>query len=418
MKRNVLLLAAALLLTSCGTDIETASVTKAVTTAETTTSTTTTAAPQTTSSAPESSVPAAEEKEQKLEIKYEKDLEVHSDVRLSEIVTETNAKLLEPDMQIDTSELGEKTVTAKLSLNGVSTETDLTVNVIDTTAPVLLTGDYITVAQGSAYDLSGFGAYADNCDPYPTLTVNGSVDTSAAGTYNVDVTLSDSSGNSDTRTVTVEVVGQVSSFIQPENGTMTFADYRAKYGDNVGIDVSAWQGSIDFQSVASEGCRFVMVRAGRCTGGLYTDDYFLTNVDNASAAGLDCGVYFYSSDNDPDEVREHARWVVNSLNGRQLSMPIAFDWEDFGNFRSYGMSLHDLNDLYLAFKEEVESAGYSAMLYGSKNFLKSAWETSGENVWLAHYVDNTDYTGQYSLWQTGICRISGIDADVDLNVRF
>ena len=417
MRKDVFVLAAALLLVSCGTDIETASVNKAVTTTAATTTGVTSSVTQTTTAA-ESSAAVPEEKEQEPVLKYNNEIEVFSKATLSEIVTETNAKLLEPDMLIDTSEIGEKKITAKVSLDGRETETELTVNIVDKTPPVLLTGDYITVAQGSANDLSGFGAYADNCDPYPTLSVNGSVDTSSPGTYSVDITLSDSSGNSDTRTVTVEVAGQVSSFIQPDNGTMTFADYRARYGDNVGIDVSAWQGSIDFQSVASEGCRFAMVRAGRCTGGLYVDDYFLTNVDNANEAGIDCGVYFYSSDNDPDEVREHARWVVNSLNGRKLSMPIAFDWEDFGNFRSYAMSLHDLNDLYKAFREEVEAAGYDAMLYGSKNFLNSAWDTDGENVWLAHYVDQTDYSGQYSLWQTGIGRISGIDADVDLNVRY
>ena len=215
----------------------------------------------------------------------------------------------------------------------------------------------------------------------------------------------------------------MSSFIQPDNGSLSFSDYMAMYqggGADVGIDVSAWQGVIDFNAVASEGCNFVMIRSAHCSGGYNTgvDDFFPQNLDNALSAGLDCGVYFYSADSDPEEVRAHAQWLVDTLAGRKLSMPVAFDWEDFGNFRSYEMSLHDLNELYRVFKEVVEGAGYRCMLYGSRNFLKTAWDTEGEDVWLAHYVSQTDYDGQYSLWQTGVGTISGINGLVDLDVRY
>ncbi|MBR2303623.1 MAG: glycoside hydrolase family 25 [Ruminococcus sp.] len=424
MKTMLICLPAALLmLSACGDEIETAKVTKQTTaaasqttTAASTTVTTTTATAATTAKAPE-------KKKEELTLEYKTDLEVFEKITLGELITKTNAEINAPDTVVDTNKVGEQKIKVSLTLNGEKQEKELTCTVTDRTAPVFLSGDYISVPVGSTADLSEVGLYADNYDPYPTLSVSESVDTSYAGTHQVQMTLSDSSGNTDTRTVTVEVVEQVSSFIQPDNGSLSFSDDMAMYqggGADVGIDVSAWQGVIDFNAVASEGCNFVMIRAAHCSGGynMGVDDYFPQNLDNALSAGLDCGVYFYSADNDPEEVRAHAQWLVDTLAGRELAMPIAFDWEDFWNFRSYGMSLHDLNELYRVFKEVVEGAGYRCMLYGSRNFLKTVWDTDGEDVWLAHYVSQTDYDGQYSLWQTGVGTISGINGLVDLDVRY
>ena len=84
------------------------------------------------------------------------------------------------------------------------------------------------------------------------------------------------------------------------------------------------------------------------------------------------------------------------------------------------MNIHDLNCIFEAFCDELEKNGYSAMLYSSKNFLNNFWENRGDHpVWLAHYVDETDYEGSYAIWQASAYgRIPGIAGDVDMNIRY
>ena len=83
------------------------------------------------------------------------------------------------------------------------------------------------------------------------------------------------------------------------------------------------------------------------------------------------------------------------------------------------MSIHDLNECCRAFCEVCEENGYEAMLYSSKSFLESFWEEdAGSKVWLANYTEQTDYKGSYDFWQQGLCRIDGINADVDADVRY
>ena len=162
------------------------------------------------------------------------------------------------------------------------------------------------------------------------------------------------------------------------------------------------------------------MRMGYCYSEVKKDEYYDRNIEEAAKAGLDIGVYFYTADNTEEKIRDRARWIVEQLDGRELDFPIAFDWEEFGHFQKYGMSIHDLNELFEVFCDEVGKAGYSAMLYSSKNFLNNFWTNrNSRTVWLAHYVDETDYTGDYAIWQASAYgRIDGIDGDVDLNIQF
>ena len=110
------------------------------------------------------------------------------------------------------------------------------------------------------------------------------------------------------------------------------------------------------------------------------------------------------------------------LGGTPLDFPVAFDWEEFGNFQQYSMSINDLNNYYLAFADEMNKCGYSAMLYSSKNFFVNFWNEAVKTAtptWLAHYVDSTDYTGKYSIWQASCAgKIDGIAGNVDMNVLY
>ena len=180
-------------------------------------------------------------------------------------------------------------------------------------------------------------------------------------------------------------------------------------------------GDIDFNKVKAAGCEFVIMRVGGYDdGSVYVDSQYYKNLKNAKAAGLKIGIYYHAEERSVEEVKQNVAWLMGVLNGEKLDYPIAYDWEDFANFESYKINLHDINDIYQTFYDEVTAAGYDAMLYSSKNYLMCLWTNKNETpVWLAHYIDRTDYTGDYIMWQKDCKgRIDGISGDVDLNVMY
>ena len=295
-------------------------------------------------------------------------------------------------------------------------------NVVDTTAPVALNmgwNPYVKVNQ--PFNLSSIVGYVDNYDRSPQLTYTGDVDTSNIGTYDITVTVTDQSDNSTSWDMTVLVLSEIPA-PEDNNPRVNFTDFVDYYCyDNVsyGIDVSAWQTNVDYEKVKAQGCEFVIMRMGYYYGEIVMDDYYRQNMENATAAGLDVGVYFYTTANTEDEAREQARWIVEQLDGRELDYPVAFDWEEWGQFQQYGMNSHDLNEIFEAFCDELEKNGYTGMLYSSKNFLNNFWTNKNNRpVWLAHYVDETDYDGQFAIWQASAYgRMDGIEGDVDMNIR-
>lgn len=349
-------------------------------------------------------------------------VEVYEDMTIAEFITDTNTELQDVDKLIDVSELGEKKIKVDFTYDGKLYEKELKYNVVDTTDPVLLNSGwepYTVVDQ--PFDLNSIVGFVDNYDRAPTLTYEGVVDTSMIGSYPITATVTDSSGNSTSWDMTVLVLTEKPK-PQDNNTRVSFADFKSYYCyDNVsyGIDVSAWQTNVDYNAVKAEGCEFVIMRMGYCYDQIKMDDYYLQNMENATAAGLDVGVYFYTTANTEEKVREQARWILEQLDGRSLDYPIAFDWESWGQFQQYGMNIHDLNELFEIFCEEIEKGGYTAMLYSSKNFLNNFWENKNDRtVWLAHYVDETDYDGLFAIWQASAYgRIAGIDGDVDMNIR-
>lgn len=349
-------------------------------------------------------------------------VEVYEDMTIAEFITDTNAELQDVDKLIDASELGEKKVKVKFTYGGKLYEKELKYNVVDTTEPVLLNSGWepYSIAD-QPFDLNSMVGFVDNYDRSPTLTYEGVVDTSMIGSYPITATVIDSSGNSTSWDMTVLVLTEKPQ-PQDNNTRVSFSDFMSYYCyDNVsyGIDVSAWQTNVDYNAVKSEGCEFVIMRMGYCYDQIKMDDYYLQNMENATAAGLDVGVYFYTTANTEEKVREQARWILEQLDGRSLDYPIAFDWESWGQFQQYGMNIHDLNELFEIFCEEIEKGGYTAMLYSSKNFLNNFWENKNNRpVWLAHYVDETDYDGLFAIWQASAYgRIAGIEGDVDMNIR-
>ncbi len=350
-------------------------------------------------------------------------LEVYSTVTLESFIANTDVQLSESGLLVDTNELGSHDITVQYTYNGIKYEQTLSYNVEDTTPPVILNGGYKTMAEvGKAFDLNDYVGFADNYDSKPTLTYTGSVDTSAVGIYPLTATVKDSSGNQTTWELTVNVLSEI-PVPEDNNSRLSFETFAQEYGgENVrlGIDVSKWQGDIDFQAVKDAGCSFVIMRIGSYYGENDMDAYYKPNIEGAKAAGLDVGVYFYTTANSEESVRSNAEWIAEQLGGEELDFPIAFDWESFSTFQEYGMSIHDLNSYFELFSEEMKKYGYDSMLYSSKNFLNNFWSVQNDYpVWLAHYTDETDYTGDYSIWQMSCFgRIPGIAGDVDFNILY
>lgn len=346
-------------------------------------------------------------------------------ITLVELLGETNVHIEDGLDLIDTSSAGLHTKEILFTYEGVLYSHEISYTVSDTTKPVILnSGSSSYVIKDTPFVLYDFVGYADNCDPSPVLTYTGDVDTSVCGAYPITATVTDSSGNSVTWNLTVNVV-TANDYPQPvdDNARLSFETFKERYAaDNVrfGIDVSKWQGDIDFEAVKNAGCSFVIMRMGHYYDNPVMDEYYRSNMEKAQAAELDVGIYIYTTANTEEEIKENAQWISTVLDGKELDFPVVFDWEDFTTFQQYEMSIADLNGYFELFADEMERYGYSAMLYSSKNFLNNFWyEHNQYPIWLAHYTNETDYTGRYDMWQTTCYgRIDGIAGDVDFNILY
>ncbi len=363
-----------------------------------------------------------------LVLKCRDTLEVYEEIKLSDFITESNVDLKDGNALVATDKLGENKIKVPYIHDGNEFTAELKYNVADTTPPLLINTGWDTKhLKGTDFDLNDYVGYGDNYDKKPVLTYTGEVDKDKVGLYPLTATVTDSSGNSSEFDITIQVLSEIPN--EPdESPRVDFKDFIKKYdGDNVkfGIDVSTWQGDIDFDAVKKAGCEFVIMRIG-CWYNTYDDvridDCYEANIKNAKAAGLDVGVYLYTTDNTEKGIKEHAKWVADTLDGEKLDYPVAFDWEEWTNFQEFEMSLHDLNELYRLFSDEMDKYGYSAMLYSSRNLLRSIWDDDSKSVnpvWLAHFVDDTDYDGDYAIWQASCYgKIDGIAGDVDMNIQY
>ncbi len=198
-----------------------------------------------------------------------------------------------------------------------------------------------------------------------------------------------------------------------------------------GIDVSKWNRDINWTQVAQSGVEFVMIRCGyrgNSTGGIVMDPYFRQNISGALNAGLPVGIYFYSQAISVAEARQEAQWVISVLKDYHISFPVVFDYEGLGENRIKDVTKSERSDFAIAYLNEIKKAGYTPMMYASKNGLTNNWETSrivsstGCRVWMAHYTEGgkpSNYTGHYDMWQyTSMGRVPGINGDVDMNIAY
>lgn len=194
----------------------------------------------------------------------------------------------------------------------------------------------------------------------------------------------------------------------------------------LGVDVSDHQGAVDWQAVAADGIDFAMVRVGNrgyTEGALYADERYAENLDGAAGAGLETGAYFFSQAVNEDEAHEEAEFVLELLDGRNLSMPVVFDHEPVTDAagRANNLDRDTLTACALAFCTRIEQAGYATMVYGNKGDM-GRYDTArlGDRpVWFAEYdVQVPSAQFDFAIWQyTNGGTVAGINTAVDLNLR-
>lgn len=194
----------------------------------------------------------------------------------------------------------------------------------------------------------------------------------------------------------------------------------------VGVDVSKWNGDIDWYSLREQGVEFAIIRVGYRgyeTGEIVLDERFEEYMAGALAAGIKVGVYFYSQAIDEDEAREEAMFVINHIAGYSISLPVYFDTEDViqGEARTEIMATANYTLNAIAFCETVESMGYRAGVYANQEWMRRNLDLSrlaDYEIWYASYglTPGRDYG--FDMWQyTAFGDLYGCNTYLDMNIR-
>ncbi|MCR5032599.1 MAG: glycoside hydrolase family 25 [Lachnospiraceae bacterium] len=262
---------------------------------------------------------------------------------------------------------------------------------------------------------------AEDADPDEPTTGDGAADS------NTDSQASDPEGQVTKETgAAVDVTKLVSAGSAGENNSVTY-----------GIDVSRFQGTIDWTQVAGSGVQFAMVRVGyrdAVTGEIKADTNAKYNMQEAEKVGIKIGAYFFSTAITQDEAVEEANWVTEQIAKYPITYPVGYNCEGFENpsSRQVNLSKDERSNIAKAFLNQIYSAGYTPIFYASRGELQgdAKWNTSQiqqtYKIWMAWYNQNTDsiatgpaYDGQCAMWQyTNQGTVPGISRPVDVDVAY
>ena len=193
-----------------------------------------------------------------------------------------------------------------------------------------------------------------------------------------------------------------------------------------GIDVSEWQGDIDWQQVKDSGVEFVIIRVGgRGTekGTLYSDSNAQDYYEGATEAGLKVGAYIFAQSVTEQEAIEEAEFVLEAVKDWDVQMPLVYDWEYVDEkARTADVDSRTLTDMAKAFCNTVQDAGYKPMIYFGRSQSKDLLnleELVQYPFWLAMYSTIMDYPYKIDMWQyTDEGKVPGIQGNVDMNLLF
>ena len=267
----------------------------------------------------------------------------------------------------------------------------------------------------------------DDLDDNPKCEIIGNYDLNKVGKYQLKYKATDSFNNTTEKDFTLNVyepTNEESTTTKREPWLLSsiINDYK-KDNTKIGIDISSWQGDIDFERVKEAGVEFVFIRVGSTKGinaEYFVDKKFEQNIKGFNEVGIPVGVYFYSYANSKESAIKDAEWVLEQIKDYKVELGVAYDWESWSFFNNFHQSYYSTTMNAKAFLDRVAKEGYKGLLYSSKNYLEKVWYPLDDyDVWLAHYTRQTSYSGKYKYWQLASNgKVPGINGFVDMNIMY
>ncbi len=365
-----------------------------------------------------------------VDLKEDLSIPFYEDVKVSDFITNINGTI-KNDYEIDTTKLGTKTIYFEyINEDNLTIPYSYNINIIDNEPPEIWLNNTKTITTNYSGDLLNDIVCIDNLDDDPICKIEGNYNTKKVGKYNLTFTAQDKYGNKTSKKFTLNVL-LPSTSSNNSSGNST-PPKKTKLEDiikehktdktKIGIDVSGWQGDIDFQKVKEAGVEFVFIRVGttKGTGGEYfLDKKFKRNIEGFTKVGIPVGIYFFSYASTKEQAISDATWVIKQIKDYKIDLPVVYDFEDWNNLNYYNNSKYTLTKNAEIFLSTLENAGYKGMLYSSANYLNKVWYKTKYDTWLAYYTTNNNYKGDYTYWQ--LCsngKVPGIQGNVDLNIYY
>ena len=188
-----------------------------------------------------------------------------------------------------------------------------------------------------------------------------------------------------------------------------------------GIDVSEFQGKIDWEKVKNDGIEFAILRCGYGMDFLNQDDVeYERNANECERLGIPYGVYLMSYANTVEKARSEAKHVLRLIEGRKISLGVWYDIEDNGT--SGAINKETLTNIINTFCNTIKNAGYKVGVYANLNWLENKIEKTikdNYDIWVAQYYSKCEYEGKYIMWQhTSSGKVNGISTNVDMNILY
>ena len=354
------------------------------------------------------------------------EVEVFEEVTINDLIKKINGKVIN-NKKINTTKVGKQKITFEYKTDkNIKVPYTVEINVVDKVPPLIKKFSSYTINIGDVDFYKNFFC-GDNYDNKPKCYIEGEYDVNTPGDYNLIFKGEDSSKNISESNFVLHVKEPSSESSSskidffPMYPFESFVSEYKKSNTKIGIDISHYQGDIDFDKVKNAGVEFVYIRVGR-GGGVgkkpVLDTKFKQNIKGFNKVGIPVGVYFYSYATSKKEAERDARWVLKQIKNYKVDLEVAYDFEDWNDFNEYNLSFYNISQIGESFNNTIKKAGYNGMLYSSKYYLENIWFKTDYPVWLAHYTNKTDYQGKYKVWQ--ISDIGGVDGikyglvDVDI----
>lgn len=362
-------------------------------------------------------------------LKQDLTCQYREEMYVKDFIQKLNGTLLTTD-KIDTNKIGNKVIHLEYyNQYGYIARKEFILEIKDKTPPTIVVNNPYIIEKDSIENLKDNIFCADDYDDNISCDIEGTYDLSQIGNYSLKITATDFSNNQTIKKFTLKVTEPVksnsSSTSNKSPSYTNFSDIYKKYKTKntmIGLDISKWQEEVDFEKIKNQGVEFVMLKIGgqtKINGEFIMDPRFLDNIKNALEQDLKVGVYFYSYAKTELDAINQAKWIIENLKDYNITLPIAFDWENWSKFSTFHIGFRTLNNIAKSFITEVENNGYEGMLYSSKYYLENIWYKDDYTNWLAYYTDKNTYEYDYKMWQ--LCsdgKIDGIKNYVDINVYY